>query len=124
MDLEVVSLDVESIPDLDGPGGRGPRIGGGQPLRPLMMDELFQCPKCWISFMTREGLEGHAGRPYACEVLRHAQTELARVPPLGEFLCGQCGKHCEATVETLEGVEAGERSECPFKAWGAHDPPR
>jgi hypothetical protein len=94
-DLEVVNLEVESMSDSSGP------------------DESFQCPKCWISFPTKGGLEGHADRPFACEVLRRAQTELARVLPLGKFLCGHCGEHCEATVETLESAETGVRSECP-----------
>jgi hypothetical protein len=57
--------------------------------------------------------------------LRRAQTESARVPPLDKFLCGHCGEHCEATVETLENVETGVRSECPrrFKAGAAYGPP-
>ena len=60
-DLEVVNLEVESMSDSDGP------------------DKSFQCPKCWISFTTKEGpkegLEGHADWPYTCHALRHAQIK-------------------------------------------------
>jgi hypothetical protein len=134
-DLEVVNLEVESM--LDSSENRavdadqscampGPRDLEVESMTDLSgSDESFQCPKCWISFPTKEGLEGHADRSFACDVLWRAQTESARVPPLDKFLCGHCGKHCEATVETLEGAETGVRSECQrrFKAVGAYGPP-
>ena len=63
-DLEVVSLEVESMLDSDG------------------QDELFQCPECWISFTTKEGLEGHADRPNAvthCGMHRSSWREFRRL---------------------------------------------